>query len=104
MLGPALFVVFINDMPLSVSDDTTLAHFADDATCLHTIRSVSDCAQLQSDIDTLVEWSHAWKMYLNIEKCSVCTVSRKREPIIFDYKMDGQKMKPLYKARKTLEL
>ena len=27
LLGPVLFVVFINDIPLSVSDDTTLALF-----------------------------------------------------------------------------
>ena len=32
-------------------------------------------------------------MSVNIEKSSLCTVARKREPIIFDYKMDGQKMK-----------
>ena len=86
-------MVFINDMPLSVSDDTTLALFADDAKCLYTIRSVSDCAQLQSDIDTLVEWRHIWKMSFNFKKCSLCTVARKFEPIIFDYKMGRQKMK-----------
>ena len=74
LLGPALFVLFINDMPCSVSEDSTMALFADDAKCYRTIRSVNDCAQLQTDIDNLVEWSDAWKMAFNTDKCSLCTV------------------------------
>ena len=56
-LGPALFVLFINDMPRAVSQCSTLALFADDAKCFRTIRSASDCVQFQGDIDNLVEWS-----------------------------------------------
>lgn len=64
--------------------------FADDAKCLRTIRSASDCASLQSDIDNLVEWSNTWKLPFNTDKCSICTVSRKRAPIIHDYVMGAK--------------
>jgi len=64
--------------------------FADDAKCLRTIRSASDCASLQSDIDNLVEWSNTWKLAFNTDKCSICTVSRKRAPIIHDYVMGAK--------------
>ena len=52
LLGPALFVLFINDMPCAVSQRSTLALFADDAKCFCTLRSASNCVVLfQGDID-----------------------------------------------------
>ena len=39
LLGPALFVLFTNDMPNALSHSSTLALFADDAKCFRTIRS-----------------------------------------------------------------
>ena len=51
ILGPALFILFINDMPNVISNSSTLALFADDAKCLRMIKSVKDCVKLQADID-----------------------------------------------------
>ena len=93
LLGPALFVLFINDMPRAVSQCSTLALFADDAKCFRTIRSASDCVRFQGDIDNLVEWSDVWMMAFNMDKCSLCTITRKRNPIIYDYNMRGNALK-----------
>ena len=90
ILGPALFVLFINDMPNVLSHSSTLALFADDAKCFRAIRSYTDCALLQDDIDKLVDWSNNWKLDFNVDKCSLCTVSRKRNPIICNYNMGGK--------------
>ena len=57
LLGPALFVLFINDIPRTLSHSRTLAIFAEDAKCFRTIRSMSDCESLQSDINNLLELS-----------------------------------------------
>ena len=65
ILGPALFVLFINDMPNVLSHSSTLALFADDAKCFRAIRSYTDCALLQDDIDKLVDWSNNWKLDFN---------------------------------------
>ena len=75
--GPVLFVLFINDMPSVLSHSSTLALFSDDAKCFGAVRSHTDCALLQDDIDKLVDWCDNWKLAFNIDKCSFCTVTRK---------------------------
>ena len=89
LLGPALFVLFINDMPSALSHSSALASasFADDTKCFRAIGSYTDCALLQDDIDKLVDWSNNWKLAFNVDKCSLCTATRKRNSIICNYKM-----------------
>ena len=77
-------------MPSVLSHSSTLALFADDAKCFRAIKAHTDCALLQDDIDKLVDWSDNWKLAFNIDKCSLCTVTRKRNPIICNYKMGGK--------------
>ena len=58
VLGPLLFLIFINDITENVSSPIRL--FADDCLIYHEIRSPSDCSLLQKDLDTLVKWSKTW--------------------------------------------
>ena len=85
LLGPALFSLFINDMPRALSHSSTLALFADDAKCFHTIRAVSDC-----------EWSDEGKLVFNSDKCSLCSVTRKRGPITYDFTMGTKTLIRVY--------
>ena len=78
LLGPALFVLFINDMPSVLSHSSALALFANEAKCFRAMRSHTDCGLLQGDIVKLVDWSDNWKLAFNINKCSLCTVTRKQ--------------------------
>ncbi|RNA04965.1 RNA-directed DNA polymerase from mobile element jockey-like, partial [Brachionus plicatilis] len=74
VLGPLLFVIYINDMPDIVNHVIKL--FADDSKLIATIRNVNDLALLQRDLDALTEWSTTWRMLFNIEKCKVMECSR----------------------------
>ena len=49
ILGPLLFLIFVNDLPNVLLSSFTLL-FADDIKCVKTISEVSDCHFLQADL------------------------------------------------------
>ena len=57
ILGPLLFVPFINDIYANIDNDSNIALFADDTKIWRDINSESDCETLQNDINTLSIWS-----------------------------------------------
>ena len=69
VLGPLLFLLYVNDIPLSV--DSPILLFADDAKIFRSIRCEADYLQLQRDIDILFKWSRTWLLNFNISKCYV---------------------------------
>ena len=67
VLGPLLFLLYVNDIPLSV--DSPILLFADDTKIFQSNRSEGDYLQLQKDIDILHYWSKTWLLSFNISKC-----------------------------------
>jgi hypothetical protein len=70
VLGPTLFVLYINDMPECVHASTYL--FADDTKIYKQTRNISDVESLQKDLDSLQKWSDTKKFHPN--KCKVMNV------------------------------
>ena len=60
ILGPLLFLVYVNDLPDYVIHSKLLL-FADDAKCLKRIACSEDIAHLQEDLDSLNKWSLKFK-------------------------------------------
>lgn len=75
VLGPLLFLIYINDLPSCVSS-STVRLFADDCVLYHKITSHTDHLNLQRDLDSISTWCKAWFMTLNIAKCKSMRVSR----------------------------
>ena len=52
ILGPVLFLMFVNDMP-DLLKSSSLATHADDSKCYKTIKTMSDICDLQADLNLL---------------------------------------------------
>ena len=88
VLGPVLFLVYINDLPgCAVSSTTRL--FADDCLIYKEIRTPQDAADLQSDLDSLQQWERQWLMSFHPQKCQLLRITRKKSPIEADYSIHG---------------
>jgi len=74
VLGPALFVCYINDMPESVS--SFLFMYADDSKVGRQILCKADCLALQSDLDNLCVWSKNWQLRFNLDKCKILRLGK----------------------------
>jgi hypothetical protein len=92
ILGPLLFIIFINDLPDNVSYSTNSALYADDSKLYREVTSISDCQSLQDDLTELEKWSIDSRMKFNTEKCKVLTVTRKHTPLEFSYQLYGNKL------------
>ena len=79
VLGPLLFLLFINDLPDCVQSSTRL--FADDRILYRQIKSQQDCDILQDDLNRLAAWEKKWGMAFHPDKCSAIRISRSRNPI-----------------------
>ena len=89
ILGPLLFIVFVNDLPSSVLSSSIFL-FADDAKCVMPVSSITDCQLLQNDLTRLVEWSTTWNLLLNEDKCSVCHLTASQFPLTHNYSIRGR--------------
>ena len=69
VLGPLLFIIYINDLPSAVSSSTKM--FADDTKMYRNVASASGSTALQTDVDALAGWSDRWQLPFNVDKCKV---------------------------------
>ena len=91
IVGPLLFLVYINDLPNNI-DYASIYLFADDTkfikSILANLASTSD-PLLQSDIDLLVAWCKVWKLSSNAVKCAAIRFSLSpKTPLPSVYKVD----------------
>ena len=75
VLGPLLFVLYINDLPDLTQSDTFL--FADDNKIFRPIINTNDQDILQQDIATIEKCSHDWMLTLHPDKCTHMEIEKK---------------------------
>ena len=65
VLGPLLFIIFINDIAANIDPATCIHLFADDALLYRRIDTVEDHLKLQADLSSLQTWADQWGMTFN---------------------------------------
>lgn len=89
ILGPLLFLIFINNLPDTFKSSSSLL-FADDHKLWKKISDTADCTALQDDLDILSNWCRARLLHLNVDKCQKLTISYKQDKIAHDYIINGK--------------
>ena len=99
VLGPALFLVYINDLPESLKSTPRL--FADDCMLYRVIEGPEDAEELQRDLERLEAWEEKWLMQFAEDKCKVLRVTRKmpRNVIKKEYKIHGCSLEAVTSAK-----
>ena len=92
ILGPILFIIFINDIDCKILIDL-MKKFADDTKGAHKITSDEDRKIIQTTLDNLFNWSIQWGMEFNKSKCKVMHIGRKNPK--FEYFIDNVKLQKI---------
>ena len=95
VLGPLLFIIYINDIEVGVSSD--VSKFADDTKVGRPVRSTEDVRMLQEDLDKLYNWSDKWEMQFNINKCNIMRVGKGEGTV--EYSLNNIALDRTYSAR-----
>ena len=76
VLGPLLFLIFINDLDKAVPSIKYISKFADDSKLGHPVPTASDGDELQEAINNLQNWADQWGMKFNTSKCHILHIGR----------------------------
>ena len=98
VLGPILFVLFISDLPDTISSKVHI--FAYDTKVYMRVASDDDKAKLQDDINSLVQWSDTWKLRFNADKCKVLQLGYNNNQCTYD--MAGVELNEDYQTQRTV--
>lgn len=97
-IGPLLFNIFVNDM-IDVIKYSKVYLYADDLKLVKVIGEIQDSAHLQSDVDSLSEWSVRNNMSLNVDKCFHIKFTRKHNMLQTCYYINGKCLEEVSKLR-----
>ena len=75
VLGPLLFIIFINDLDEEITGGAMASKFADDNKVGRTVTTEEERAELQEALK-LERWADRWGMEFNFSKCKVMHFGR----------------------------
>ena len=101
VLGPILFLIYINDLPEVIS--TIMKLFADDAKIYRSISTIQHVELLQLSVDEAVAWAGTWEMFFNLKKCKHLHIGTRQEPASYQMKC-GQDITNIEKVSSEKDL
>ena len=98
ILGPILFLIYINDLPYCVLSSVKL--FADDTKVYRKLSDVTvDSLMLQSDLDQMSNWARMWQVTFNPDKCEVMRITHHRDTSVPTYNFFRKPLKVVHKFK-----
>ena len=97
VLGPCLFLAYINDLPQRVS--SPCRQFADDTILYRFVTTAQDRTTLQEDLGRLEDWASEWDMTFHPDKCSRLSLTRSRNNEDYDYVLHGHTLATVSSAK-----
>ena len=88
VLGPILFIIYINDLIEHCDSGSDIFLFADDAKIFSLVSKKEDCITLQQDLDKFNDWIGKWLLSLNVGKCKTVSIGKNNE-IFSTYTISG---------------
>lgn len=88
VLGPALFLLYINDI-VDCVDHCSIRLFADDTIVYMPVKNERDALCFQRDLDNLFDWSVQNKMKFNTSKSNII-IFGKQPNIFIEYRINGE--------------
>lgn len=85
MLGPLLFLLYINDITTVIDPNVQIRLFADDCVLFQEITSSTDQNHLNTALANIFEWCETWDMKLNTDKTVFLHFSWQNAPLSFAY-------------------
>ena len=80
ILGPILFSLFINDMPLHISNENTCEMFTDESTLHFSGKTITEISNiLQSSLNDVNEWCVSNNMVLNPAKTETMLIATRQK-------------------------
>ena len=90
VLGPILFLIFINDLGRVARMIDALRKFADDTKLGQRAETMQERESMQEALDNLCQWADTWGMQFNVGKCKVMHFGHRN--LRHKYKMNGQEL------------
>ena len=96
VLGPTLFLIYINNLSQAVSCNVTL--YADDTLLYSEVNSNQEKQLFQMNINALHDWSTKWKMPFITNKCEIIAFSNRTQADSL-YTLGGNLLRYVQEAR-----
>ena len=101
VLGPVLFLIYINDLPDVVKKFVTI--FVDDTKKQAGIQSDLDVIEVQDDLYSMSDWSEIWEIGFNAKKCKSMHLGKNNPKTVY-YMKEGNQRVPLQQVTEEKDL